>query len=153
MKITLSFVHNEIILPQTYVSGPLRKISATEKFILMASIHHPSLLVDDLRKFHHYIHSSIIILVKRPLLSLFNTMLYFKSFYQIVLATLWLLARPATSSASCLSPWAVSIGSRVERALTSPRKEQPLARRRDYRGGAAVAAVKTMTGRQMEAFK
>lgn len=65
----------------------------------------------------------------------------------------------ASSAASVTSQWAVSIGARVEDSLRSRSKRrnidmsQTCEARPDYRGGAAAAAVKTMTARQMEAFK
>lgn len=64
----------------------------------------------------------------------------------------------ATSSASAVSscsPWALSVGARVEKAWKSKKQQQQqTVLKVDCRGGAtAVAAVKTMTARRMEAFK
>ena len=71
-------------------------------------------------------------------------------------------AAAAASSAwtGCCSPWALSVGARVEKAWTSKKEQQQQQQQqqqpvpKDCRGGAtAVAAVKTMTARRMEAFK
>ena len=62
------------------------------------------------------------------------------------------------SSSPVSSRWALAIGSRVEETILARNKRSGAVEKMPFadpscRGGATVAAVKTMTARQMEAFK
>ena len=71
-------------------------------------------------------------------------MLFRSITFTVILLQWGILSAPASGVSS---KWALSIGSRAESLLSRNKRQH------DYRGGVSVAAVKTMTARQMETLK